>query len=1025
MPLRSLLLALCLLVAAGAGLAAELTPIGHAEALRAGQVWLAARQGRGEAKDVRILGCLPWADGGRLLGWRLPLAPRGHLLISAARELPPIKSFSFETDLDPAETGGCAALLRETLGITQALLAERGAPAPGLDAAADRARAAWAALLGGESPAPREAPVGPLVTSNWHQGGPFNNDCPDGDGGTCVVGCVATSGAMILKYWNYPTYGSGSHSYYWSGDDSCGENAGGGLLNADFGDSYDWANILVSYSSGYTAQQAAAAAELNFEMGVAFEMDYGVCASGSYVELGAQVYPNYFRCAPTTEFINRSQHTADAWWGHIRAELDAFPPRPMHYRITSHSIICDGYQEDAGARYYHMNYGWGGSQNIWYALDEVYCPWSGCDYMAEGMVIGIEPLGYFTVSAPTAGSVWTHGEPMTAVTWSGASGANVVLDLYAGTAFVARLADWTANDGQETPAGTVDPAWGTGSDFRIKVVGNDNRFAWSPSFGVFGGGAWSDVSTAPVADAGSGQAAAWGDADGDGRPDLYLSNSGSANRLFTNLGDGSFASSGTPPITVNGYSRGAAWADIDNDGDLDLALLRTGGQGDFLFRNDGGGSFVDITPAPLGVSQYSSDLAWGDYDGDGLVDLYVVNAYVADRLLRNLGGGSFADATAPPLGDSGWGRSAEWVDADRDGDLDLHLIRQNADLYYRNEGGGSFSNQTAAVGLGDAGNGYGAAWGDCDNDGDLDVYVVNEGANHLYRNEAGHFVDATVAPLDDAGAGRGAAWADVDSDGLLDLYLVNSGTSRLFRNLGGGAFSDATHSVLGGDGAGNGAGWADVDADGDLDLYVAYADRPNRLLRNDTPGGHWLALDLVGTASNRLGLGARVTAVAGELRVTRALGGDAGFLSQNAPTLHFGLGAATSVDSLIIHWPSGIRQPLTGLAVDQRLQVSEAVTAVGDVPAAFALLPAQPNPFNPSTTIRFSLATAGPVRLDILDHAGRRLRRLLAGDWRAAGAQAVVWDGRDEQGRALASGVYLARLASAGQQRSQKLVLLK
>ncbi|MBM4117431.1 hypothetical protein FJ251_06745 [bacterium] len=1024
MPQRPIWLALGLLFLAGAPLAAESKAVGHAEALRAGQIWLAARQSQGEAVGHRILGCLLWADKGRLLGWRLPLAPQGHLLVSAARELPPIKAFSFDTDLDPTATGGCAALLRETLGLTQALLAERGAPAPGLDPAADRARAAWAALLAGEAPAARESAVGPLVLSNWHQGAPFNNDCPEGDGGTCVVGCVATSAAMILKYWNYPSYGSGSHSYYWGGDGSCGGQAGGGLLQAEFGDAYDWGSILVSYSSGYTAQQAAAAAELNYEVGVAFEMDYGVCASGSYVELGAQVYPSYFRCAATTEFINRSQHTADSWWAHIRAELDALPPRPMHYRITSHSIICDGYQEEAGARYYHMNYGWGGSQSLWYALDEVYCPWSGCDHLAEGMVIGIEPLGYFTVSAPPAGAIWTHGEPMTTVTWSGASGASVVLDLYADTQFVARLADWTANDGQETPAGPVDPAWGTGGDFRIKVVGDDGRFAWSPRFGIFGGGAWSDLSTAPVADPGNGQAVAWGDAGGDGRPDLYLSNSGSPNRLFTNLGDGNFASSGAPPIDVSGFSRGAAWADIDNDGDLDLALARTGGQGSLLFRNEGG-TFADITPAPLAPSQYTSDLAWGDYDGDGLIDLYLVNAYIADRLLRNVGDGSFADATAPPLGDSGWGRSAEWVDADGDGDLDLHLVRHSADIFYRNEGGGSFSDQTAAAGLGDAGNGFGAAWGDCDNDGDLDVYVVNDGANRLYRNEGGHFANMTAAPLDDAGAGRGAAWADYDGDGWLDLYLVNNGASRLFRNLGGGAFADATHPVLGGEGAGTGAAWADFDADGDLDLYVAYSDRANRLLRNDTAGGHWLSVDLVGTASNRLGLGARVTAVAGALRVTRALGGDAGYLSQNAPTLHFGLGAASGVDSLLIRWPSGILQRLTALAADQHLLVSEGSTPVGEAPATFALLPAQPNPFNPSTTIRFALDSPARVDLDVLDCSGRCQRRLLAGASRPAGSQAVVWDGRDGEGRLLASGLYIIRLQTGGRAASQKLVLLK
>jgi hypothetical protein len=1026
MPRRLLLALLTLATLAGPALAASATPIGHAEALRAGEVWLSDRQERDPAAaGARIVASLPWAHQGRLLGWRLSLAPQGHILVSAARELPPIKAFSFTTDLEPADADGYAALLRETLALTLERLSAEGAPAPGRDPAADRARDAWTALLAGAAPAPREAPVGPLVTSNWHQGAPFNDDCPAGDGGTCVVGCVATSAAMILKYWNYPSAGSGSHSYQWGGDDSCGENVGGGLLSADYSDGYAWQDILVSYSSGYSSAQASAAAELNYEVAVAFDMDFGVCASGSYVNLGETVYETYFRYAPGASFINRSQHSADAWWARLRQELDAVPPRPMHYRITSHSIICDGYQEDAGARYYHMNYGWGGGQNIWYALDEVYCPWSGCDYLAEGMVVGIEPLGYFSVSTPAAGSVWTHGEPLGAVNWAGASGSAVVLDLYAGAAFVARLADWSANDGSETPVGTVDAAWGTGDDFRIKVVGDDGRFAWSPAFGVFGAGAWTDISAGPLADAGNGQGVAWGDADGDGRPDLHLSNSGSPNRLFANQGDGSFTSAGAPPLDVSGLSRGAAWADIDNDGDLDLYLARTSGQANFLFRNDGGGSFADITAGPLGGADYTSDIAWGDYDDDGFVDLYVANAYAPDRLLRNQGDGSFADATAPPLGDAGWGRSAAWVDADGDGDRDLYLVRQSANVYYRNEGNGSFGNQTAATGLGDAGNGYGAAWADYDNDGDLDVYVVNEGANRLYRNDGAHFVNVTTPPLDDAGSGRGAAWADVDADGWLDLYLVNSGGSKLFKNQGDGSFSDATHPVLGAAGAGNGAGWADIDADGDLDLYVAYGDGPNRLLRNDTAGGHWLAVDLVGTASNRLGLGARVTAVAGPLRVTRSLGGDAGYLSRNAPTLHFGLAAATAVDTLIVHWPSGIESRLHGIAADQRLTIEETSTAVDSAPLAIALLGAHPNPFNPRTEIRFSLAAPTAVALGIFDLGGRRLRRLLAGETQGAGTHALTWDGRDDAGRPLASGVYLIQLRAGGRSASQKLVLLK
>ena len=1006
--------------------------ISRAEAQRAGEIWLSARQARSAASaDARIADCLPLMAAGAedvLLGYHLPLTPQGHLVISARRELPPVKSFSFETDFDPTDDGGYSTLLMESLAATENYIAGLDGDLPPATAEAfARHRENWSRLMAGATLPPRMETVGPLIQSSWSQGGPYNNDCPSGyGGGTCVVGCVATSAAMILKYWEYPDFGIGSHSYLWGGDDSCGDNVGGGYLNADFWDGYDWGNILHSYSGGYTPAQAAAVAELNYEAAVAFEMDFGVCASGTYVAIGAGIYPEFFGYEDDIEFINRNAHTADAWWGQIRGELDAFPPRPMHYRITSHSIICDGYQEDVGVRYYHMNYGWGGSQNSWYALDDVYCNWDGCNYLSEGMLVRIEPSGYFSVTAPAAGAVWTHGDAIPAIAWNGASGAQVVLDLYNGYDLVTRLGDWTANDGSEQPPGIVDPAWGTGNHFRVKVVGDDLRFGWSAEFGVYGAGAWSEASAPPLNDDGSGQAVAWGDCDGDGWADLYLSQDSSPNLLFGNQAGAAFTEMGGAPLDVNGHSRGAAWADMDNDGDLDLYLVRTSGEANQLFRNDGGG-FSDISADPVNDSGYGSDAAWGDYDADGLVDLYVVNAYAPDRLLRNLGGGAFVDVTGAPLGDAGFGRSVAWVDYDNDGDLDLYLVRSSTNKLYRNEGGGLFADQSGPSGLADGGNGYGGAWGDYDGDGDLDLYLSNNGPNRLYRNEGdGSFSNATSPPLDDDGSGRGVAWGDFDCDGGLDLYLVNNGANKLFQNLSGGNFADSTHPLLGDGDNGNGAAWSDFDGDGDLDLYLANSGTENHLLRNDTSGGHWLKVDLVGSASNRLGLGARVELILGGERVLRQLGGDAGYLSRNALTLHFGLGTATLVDTLRIHWPSGIRQDMTAVAVDQHLSLAEVVTAADDAPSAgFGLLGNHPNPFNPSTAIRFNLPEAASVDLGIFDLAGRRLRVLLDGETRASGAQSETWDGRDDAGLAMPSGVYFARLEAAGRNDARKLVLLK
>ncbi len=1021
---RTVILCLILTIA----LPAFAGSVSREEAILVGERWLAARGEMAAASDGD---CRPLTDSerdGALLGFHIPLQPRGFMIISARRELPALKAYSFDTDFNPTDPDGASALLMESLAATEAYLADQaGAFAPATEAAFQRHRQGWDLLLGGNAAPLRDPAVGPFIQSSWHQGAPYNDNCPQGSGGgTCVVGCVATSAAMIMKYWEFPEYGEGSHSYQWGGDDSCGPNEGGGVLLANFSDGYEWSNILHSYSGGYSAAEAAAAAELNFEVAVAFEMDFGVCGSGTYVSSGTAIYPDFFRYSQDIEFLHRNAYDADGWWERIQREMDAFPPRPIHYRINSHSIICDGYQDDAGERYYHMNYGWGGSQNLWYALDDVYCPWDGCDYMVEAMLVNIEPEGHFGVSSPADGAIWLHGDPLPMVIWTGAMGSEVVLDLYKGTELVTRLSDWSPNDGNEAPAGAVDPFWGTGDNYRVKVVGDDLHFGWSFEFGIYGPGAWSEVPDAPLGDAGNGQAVAWGDCDGDGRPDIHVAVDGASNLLLGN-GAGGWTNLTGAPLDLSGHSRGAAWADMDNDGDLDLYLARTTGESNRLFRNDGSG-FSDISAGPTADSGYSNDAIWGDYDADGLVDLFIVNAYSADRLLRNTGAGVFEDVTAAPLGDQGWGRSANWVDYDGDGLLDLYLVRSNANKLYRNEGAGIFSDQSLSSGCADAGNGYGAAWGDFDGDGHLDLYLSNEGPNRLYRNDGdGSFTDVTAAPLDDAGSGRGILWSDFDADGALDLYLVNGGgANKLFRNLGDGVFADNTHPLLGDGGDGRAAGSADFDGDGALDLYLANSLTADRLLHNDTAGGHWLEIDLEGMTSNRLGIGARVTAVVGDKLQIRQLGGDAGYMSRNAPTLHFGFGSDTTVDVLRILWPSGVQDELYDVPTDQRILVTETVTAAGELPRFTTVLRgAHPNPFNPSTEIRFELAGPGSVDLVVFDLAGRRLRVLVDGERREAGPARVTWNGHDDRGNALPSGIYFVQLNTADHREAKKLILLK
>ncbi|MFH1680535.1 MAG: FG-GAP-like repeat-containing protein [Candidatus Eisenbacteria bacterium] len=540
---------------------------------------------------------------------------------------------------------------------------------------------------------------------------------------------------------------------------------------------------------------------------------------------------------------------------------------------------------------------------------------------------------------------------------------------------------------------------------------------------------WVDVTTGPLGDAGAAQGVACGDYDGDGDEDIYVANLGGSNVLLRNEGGGVFADATAGPLGDASDGEGAAWADFDDDGDLDLYLVNAGGANK-LFRNDGG-AFADATAGPLGNAGFGFAGVWGDYDNDGHVDLFVVNAGSANRLLRNNGDGSFSDATPAVMQDAGgYGLSAAWGDYDNDGDLDLYMGKGfEPNRLYRNDGGGVFADVTAGP-LGDAGITYGVDWGDYDNDGDLDLYIANDGtANRLLRNDSGVFVDATAGLLGDAESSWGVAWGDCDNDGDLDLFVAQSGANRLFENTGGGVFVDGTEVGLRNASSGAGAAWADFDSDGDLDLYLGNAGGANSLFRNDSSGGnHWLRVSLTGNASNRSGIGARVRVVSGGSAQIREISGGSGFGSQSSLAADFGLGSSATVDSILVFWPSGVVTDTSGLAADQAIVLLESGNGTGaggsPLPKHFALHANTPNPFNPMTTFRYALPEPGRVRLAVYDVSGRLVKVLRDGNERA-GVFSASWNGTDETGRSAGSGVYFVRMEARGFASTRKMLLIR
>jgi hypothetical protein len=366
--------------------------------------------GWGEFPSAWIQGCQEFTQGGKLLGFLLPVSPRGYILMNPLTQLEPVKAYSTESDLDVAEQGGFTKLLRDRMEKSRDFLEKaygrlRDIPdhvqlAPTENRARwDRLQARLPEFIGetagetGETAQPTMT-VGPLLTCAWNQGAPYNNYCPLGaNGARTYTGCVATAAAQIMKFWSYPQKGIGSHTYYWRGDVYCsGSPVGAGNLSADFSDTYDWANMLNSYGS-YNSTQAAAVAELSYEVGVAFEMDYGTCGSGAYTDDAAWIFPTYFNYADTTELSFRWNYaSAAAWFNQFKKESDATLPRPIQYKIDRHSIVSDGYQTNPDM--VHMNYGWGGSASAWYSVDNFYCYWDAnnlCPYSGEFMIAGIQP----------------------------------------------------------------------------------------------------------------------------------------------------------------------------------------------------------------------------------------------------------------------------------------------------------------------------------------------------------------------------------------------------------------------------------------------------------------------------------------------------------------------------------------------------------------------------------------------------------------------------------------------------------
>lgn len=500
----------------------------------------------------------------------------------------------------------------------------------------------------------------------------------------------------------------------------------------------------------------------------------------------------------------------------------------------------------------------------------------------------------------------------------------------------------------------------------------------------------------------AGGGAAWGDFDNDSYLDLFVTSiSPPGNYLYRNQGDGTFkeVTKGANLFSPTG-SWGLAWGDFDNDGCLDVYVVKLGsnkslesGENDRLYKNNCDGTFTDVTFSAGIVEKYHGrGIAWGDYNNDGYLDIYVANHgipiegkekegifYTSEPniLYRNNKDGTFNNV-AKELGvedfsgtlnhntitlpaRSGVSFQPIWFDYDGNGTLDLFVATDGGvSPLFRNNGNGIFSDVTEEAGINVGGTGMGVAVGDYDGDLDLDFYQTNYDENYLWKNNGnGTFNEvAQKAKVANNSLGWATLFFDFDNDADLDLYVINGSLAQklisqeskrhgsrdaLYENEGEGKFSEVTKKAGVSDfEVGTGAAFADYNNDGFLDVFVDNDDGTfhtyhhkhglndetfnrgeNLLFKNLGNKNNWISVELIGTKSNRNGIGAKVRIRTGKKTQIQQVISGSSFLSQNSLWPHFGLGKARLIDEIEVTWPSGKVQTIKNIKPNQKIVITE------------------------------------------------------------------------------------------------------
>lgn len=352
------------------------------------------------------------------------------------------------------------------------------------------------------------------------------------------------------------------------------------------------------------------------------------------------------------------------------------------------------------------------------------------------------------------------------------------------------------------------------------------------------------------------------------------------------------------------------------------------GGGLIVFRNNGDRTFTDVTAqAGFNLGGWTLDLGHADANNNGWDDLYLACDFGTDRFFENLGDGTFADRTETSMGyDTKKGMNVDWGDFDGDGFLDIYVTNitddymREGNFLWRNNGDLTFSDVSRETDTFDTGWGWAGKWFDYDHDGWLDLYVVNGWVSGSEENYVVDIFEMIVQPGIDLADARN--WPPMG-----EKTLSGYQRSRLFHNQGGQFFIDrAPAQKLDSLQDGRGIALADFDNDGRLDLYVSNANAKPLLFRSRLPLGkdtNWVQFLLRGVESNRDAIGAQVRVTAGDRTQLSFVNGGNGFASQSSLRVHFGLADREILDRVEVRWPSGKRQSFEKVASNRIYRLVE------------------------------------------------------------------------------------------------------